>query len=403
VAGAGEEQSLSVPRPQVTFVCKSLPQYRVPFFERLRGALEESGVRLEVIYGQAESDEQRIVRTAHLDWGHQIENRHFRWGPRYLCWQPCLPLLRGASLVIVEQATKLLLNYILLGRQLAGGTPMAFWGHGQDFQAGPGRHPSEGAKRVLSRRPHWWFAYTERSASIVRALPYPGERITVVQNAIDTGDLQRGIAGLRPEAVASFRARSGIRGERVAIFVGGLYGEKRIGFLLEAARRLRARLPEFELVILGAGPEAALVERAAEAEPWIHYPGPVHGSEKLFYYRVSSVTLMPGVVGLGLLDAFAVECPLVTVDLPGHGPEIDYLSDGENGLRLPAGTDPDGYAVAVARLLSDTPRLDHLRAGGRAAAKVYTLDAMVTRFTEGVLRALGPVERSVRPYLRAAT
>jgi glycosyltransferase involved in cell wall biosynthesis len=386
-----------VPRPRVTIVCKSLPLYRVALFERLRVALEEAGVLLQVIYGQAEPDEQRIVRTAHLDWGQQIENRHLRFGPRYLCWQPCLPLLRGSNLVVVEQATKLLLNYVLLGRQAAGGTPVAFWGHGQDFQSGSGWRPSEGAKRVLSRRPHWWFAYTERSADIVRALPYPGERITVVQNAIDTADLQRGMAGLRPEALAGLRLRSGIRGERVAIFVGGLYEEKRIGFLLEAARRLRARIPEFELVILGSGPEAALIERAAEAEPWIHYPGPVHGSEKLLYYRLSSVMLMPGVVGLGILDAFAVERPLVTVDLPGHGPEIDYLSDGENGLKLPAGTDPDGYAEAVGQLMTDAARLDRLRAGGRAAAKVYTLDAMVARFTGGVLRALGRLERPARP------
>lgn len=392
---------MTVPRPRVTIVCKSLPHYRVAFFERLRGALEQSAVVLELIYGHAEPDEQQIVGTGHLDWAHRIDNRHFRFGSRYLCWQPCLPLLQGSRLVIVEQATKLLLNYVLLGRQAAGGTPVAFWGHGQDFQAGPGWHPAEGAKRIFSRRPFWWFAYTERSANVVRALPFPRERITVVQNAIDTSDLQRGMAGLRPEAVASFRERSGVRGEQVAIFVGGLYREKRIGFLLEAARQLRARLPDFELVVLGAGPEAALVERAAKTEPWIHYPGPVYGAEKLLYYRLSSVMLMPGVVGLGILDAFAVERPLVTVDLPGHGPEIDYLSDGENGLRLPAGTDPDGYAEAVGRLMTDFARLDRLRGGGRAAAEVYTLDAMVARFTGGVLGALSRLERPARPTVQA--
>lgn len=377
-----------MPRPRVSIVCKSLPQYRVPFFERLRAALDHAEVQLDLIYGQAEPDEQRVIQTAHLWWGHRIENRHVRFGSRYLCWQPCLPLLRGADLIVAEQATKLLLNYVLLGRQALGGTPVALWGHGHDFQARDGWQASEGVKRVLSRRPHWWFAYTARSASIVQELPYPSERITVVQNAVDTSELQRGMEQLRPEAVASFRARAGIGGERVAIYVGGLYHEKRIAYLLEAARHLRHRLPDFELVILGSGPEGARVEQAAREHPWIHYPGPVYGAEKLLYYRVAAVTLMPGVVGLGVLDSFALERPLVTVDLAGHGPEIDYLSDGENGLKLPAGTDPGGYAAAVAGLMSNAAWMERLRAGGRVAATVYTLDAMVARFTDGVLRAL---------------
>ena len=57
-----------------------------------------------------------------------------------------------------------------------------------------------------------------------------------------------------------------------------------------------------------------------------------------FYWHA----LLPGAVGLGVLDSFAFDVPLVTVDLPYHGPEIDYVRDGENGVKLPAQTDADG-------------------------------------------------------------
>ena len=106
--------------------------------------------------------------------------------------------------------------------------------------------------------------------------------------------------------------------------------------------------------------------------------------------------LLPGVVGLSVLDAFAMEVPLVTIELSGHGPEIDYLRDGENGLKLPAGTGPQGYAEAVAALLSDGARYERLKEGCRSAAQVYTLEAMVGRFADGVLEALRSSPRTRR-------
>jgi hypothetical protein len=55
---------------------------------------------------------------------------------------------------------------------------------------------------------------------------------------------------------------------------------------------------------------------------------------------------------------------------------------------LPRDTDPEEYAAAVTDLLSDDARLQRLRAGCRAAANVYTLEAMVDRFAGGVVEAL---------------
>ena len=378
----------STARPVVTVVYRWLPYYRIPFYEAFRTELDRRGVTLRLIYGQPNAEEATKQDTGSISWAHAIESRVIRLGRRSLLWQPCTRLIRGSDLIIVEQASKLLLNYVLLARQRMGGPRVAFWGHGRNFQRHGASRLGEAVKRVTSRWPHWWFAYTEGSAEIVRRLPYPADRITVVQNAVDTTALRKRRVSVDDEVVRALRSRWGIRSQNVAIYSGGLYAEKRIQFLLDAAHALRRRIPDFELIVLGAGTDQRLVEKAASENPWIHYTGPCFGGEKAAYFGLSRVMLMPGLVGLAVVDAFAMEVPLVTVDLPYHSPEIEYLHHGKNGLKLPAETNAEAYAAAVADLFSDGAKLERLRAGCRSAANVYTLEAMVSRFSDGVIDAL---------------
>jgi glycosyltransferase involved in cell wall biosynthesis len=374
-------------RPVVTIIYRWLPEYRVSFYEALRAELDRRGVTLRLIYGQPDAKEATKRDVGAISWGYPIQNRQLQVGRRSFLWQPCFALLRGSDLVIVEQASKLLLNYVLLAAQWMGGPKVAFWGHGRNLQHEYSRL-GEAVKRLVSRLPHWWFAYAEGTAAVVRGLRYPADRITVVQNAIDTVSLEKTRASVDTEALTALRRRHGIWSQNVAIYAGALYAEKRIQFLLESAHALRRRLPDFALIVLGAGPDERLIEEAASKYSWIHYPGPRFGSEKVLFFSLSRVMLVPSAVGLAVVDSFALEVPLVTMDLPGHGPEIEYLRHDQNGLILPLETNSEGYAATVADLLANGERLERLRAGCRSSAKVYTLEAMVGRFADGVMNAL---------------
>jgi glycosyltransferase involved in cell wall biosynthesis len=374
--------------PVVAVVYKTLPKYRIPFFESIRHYLAERGVEFRLLYGEPPPEERSKNDTGHISWAQRVPNRIIAIGSRSLYWQPCLHLLKDCNLVIVEQASKLLLNYVLLARQFLGGPRVALWGHGRSFRVHRASIFGEAVKRSVSHLAHWCFAYNETSAAEFRRIGIPQDRLTIVQNAVDTTTFIAKRDATTEQDLMALRVQLGLLGDNVAIFAGGLYSDKRVDFLLQAAFEIRKRIHDFELLVMGAGPEERLIRQAEQIAPWIRYVGTKFGAEKVPYFLLAKAMLLPGTVGLAVVDSFVFRVPLVTIHLPFHGPEIEYLNHGVNGLMCDADTTPGAYAEAVATVLGDQELRSRLREGCRLSAKRYTLEAMVERFGRGVLLAL---------------
>jgi len=375
-------------RYKVAIVQRVLLHYRKRFFEILKEKLIQFDIELIFIYGTPTSDEAEKGDAAEIRWAHKIENHSIRVGRYSLYWQPCLQLLRGADIVIVEQASRFLLNYVLFFKQVMGLNKLCFFGHGKNFQEHNASKMGEWIKNIMSRNVHWWFAYNDLSTAIVRSLGYPAGRITSVQNAIDTHFLIEAQQRISTSKLEQIKQALGISGNNVCLYTGGMYREKRLGFLIEACIKIKSQIPDFEMIFIGAGSESARVKIASEQYRWIHYVGPKFHEDKVPYFMIAKYLLMPGGVGLAILDAFAMETPLVTTDHPGHGPEIDYLIDGVNGVIVGNSTEPMIYAHRVSSLLNDQDSRERLVTGCRAAQEKYTLDEMVERFATGVINAL---------------
>jgi glycosyltransferase involved in cell wall biosynthesis len=389
---------------RVVCVQERLLRYRVPFFDLLRATLAEDGVALDVRYGTASETVALRGDSADLPWGTYVSNRHVALGPVHeAVWQPVIAATRQADLVIVDQASRLLANYVLLVRQRFGGPPVALWGHGANLQPDGSllSRIGEVAKRGYSRIPHWWFAYTEGTARRVAGLGFPQQRITVVQNAVDTSALQDCYDAVTPAEAARARAELGLKGRNTCMYIGSLYPNKRLGFLLKAAEMIATAVPDFELVVVGSGPDEEMVRRAAARFPWLHHIGASFGREKAVFARESRLLLMPGAVGLGILDSFSLRLPMVTTAEAPHGPEIEYLRDGENGLMTAPGATPEAYADTVINLMRDPARIARLRVGCAVSAGIYTVDAMASRFAGGVREALRQTA-DTRPVIRPA-
>ncbi|MCP4221817.1 MAG: glycosyltransferase family 4 protein [Actinomycetia bacterium] len=303
--------------------------------------------------------------------------------------------LKGAELIILQQETGLLVNYPVLIRSKLGGTPVALWGHGHNFNPLEASAPAEWVKSKITPLADWIFAYTERSAEVFGSLGITRERITVVQNAVDTDALRAAatsgtgtpIGGVSDE-IARLVAEVGERGARVGWIVSALDRWKRVPFLLETIDATRERVDDFEFFALGAGTDANILREAARTRPWLHAVGPVFGPDKAAIGRLAELTIHPGLIGLHVLDAFATASPMVTADISYHSHEIDYLEPGVNGVMLDSEATVSDFASTVAALLEDEARLKTLQEGCREAASMYTMEAMIERFAAGVRSAL---------------
>lgn len=373
---------------KVVIIQRVLTQYRRRFYELFRERLAVADIELVLIHGSPSKSEARKKDNAEITWAHHIKNRCIKTGPHELYWQPCLKHLRGANLVIVEQASKLILNYVLFTCQIVGLKKVCFWGHGRNFQEHNASVGGEAIKRFMSRHVHWWFAYNDLSAGIIRSLGYPENRITSVKNAIDTRRLVAAKQTITQQKLDHIRSEFGIKGDNGCLYTGGMYPEKRLDFLLEACEKIKNTVPDFEMIFIGAGPDEKRVKVAAEKFEWIHYLGPKFDDEKVPYFMLSRLFLMPGLVGLAILDVFALETPLITTNIPYHSPEIDYLIDGVNGIIVRESDDASVYAAQVSNLLKNNEAREKLIAGCRAAREKYTIEEMVERFAEGVMKAL---------------
>ena len=152
--------------------------------------------------------------------------------------------------------------------------------------------------------------------------------------------------------------------------------------LLEVADLCHQSNHEFRLLIAGDGPLGAYVADEAAKRGHVHYFGRVDGDERARLLRVSDVALMPGLVGLGILDAFAAGIPLVTTGINYHSPEIEYLHDGINGRSLPDGP-PHEIAGSLVGLMADHAQMDRLKRGAIASGNRITTKAMVDNFAGG--------------------
>jgi hypothetical protein len=297
-------------RHRVAIVQEVVLHYRERFYELLRERLAAVGIDLVLVHS---NDEDDVFESAiDLPWAHHVPARRLRLGGRDVVYQPCRHALRGCELVIVEQGTRHLINYALFAEQALGRRKVALWGHGRNFDAANASRLGESLKASISRHAHWWFAYTDASAAIVAELGMPTDRITSVQNAVDTHELRDQVAALTSDDASHTRAELGITGRSVGLYLGSLHSG-------EAARvrvRLRARpsarsCPTSSSSWPVQAPRRPSVRRFAH-DAAVGAPGRgVRGAEKAAGCSTSLTwLLMPSWAGLAVLDSFAGATPM---------------------------------------------------------------------------------------------
>ncbi len=383
----------------VLITLDQMKQYRLPLFEKLHAVLADDGVDLRVAYSDPPPRELAKQDNTELpaEYGIKVPGYWF-FGHRIL-YQPMAREIARADLVIVEQANRYVWNHLLLLLSAFGGKRLAFWGHGENKQTDRSRF-SEWYKRRILKRADWWFAYTEGVKRYLIRNGVDPTRITSVNNAVDTREIRRLCSSFSGGELEAARGDLGIKpGAPVGIYCGVLHRVKAIDFLLASASLIRKARNDFHLILVGGGPEREAIETPTRGENRIHVVGPQFGRRKALLLKPSDLLLAPGPVGLVILDAFAAGLPLVTTQLSIHGPEIEYLEEGRNGIMTAHNTGV--YAQAVVSLLSDRDRLRVLQEGAALSGEAYTIENMVERFRQGILACLGKFAHRSQPVATA--
>ncbi len=366
----------------VVFAQRHLPHFRVPFYEKLRSALAADDVRVRVLVGDPTPQEVEKSDAGKLSWSEHRRTRYALGG--LLCWMPLNADLGEADLLVFAQENRLVLNlWELLRRRKHR---VAFWGHGRNLQSSAPDGLRERFKFWTTRRADWYFAYTDLSYQILRNIGYPADRITVVNNAIDTQQMISDRESISAAETQTLRDEMGLAGKPVGMFLGSLYAMKGLDFALEAALAIRRRLPDFNWLVMGDGPDRSKVQAMVNEHPWVRWVGARLGREKVLYAGLCDVLMEPSALGLVVLDSFALGKPIITVRDHKHSPEVEYLQDGADCLMTERGVDQ--YANAVAELLIDRQRLSEMQKRCLLKASTYSIEAMVENMRLGVLAAM---------------
>jgi glycosyltransferase involved in cell wall biosynthesis len=172
---------------------------------------------------------------------------------------------------------------------------------------------------------------------------------------------------------AAVRARLGLAGRRVVLYVGKMSPGKGSPDLAKAAASVVQRMPDAVFVLAGEG-EIAL------DGPHVRRLGPLPNREVLALYRAADVTVVPSVIPDALsrviLEALAAGCPVIGTRVGGT-PEL--VVHERTGLLVERDA-PGELADAIVRILEDGDLRARLTAGARRhVAERFAADDTVDR------------------------
>jgi glycosyltransferase involved in cell wall biosynthesis len=339
----------------------------VPFFRFLAAELGSRDLGLRVVSSSAlpKADDlgfphQRILMSRG---GLSALDTVYRERPAVLV------LPHSARFAPVAATTRLLQSH---------GRKQLFWGMGLARRYGVAsecdrRPAAEAVRRLMLSICDHYLSYTEASTTNLLNRGYDAARITTLNNAV--------------EALAT--AEQAMTAQRVpfqALFVASLVEEKEPLAAVAIFARLRLLAPGAALHIVGDGPLRPQCEQAANRHEWVHYHGPQGGQVLRELALVSDIAIIPGRVGLAVLEMASAGLPMATFSVSHHGAEIAYLKDGVNGLFLSA--DMDAAAKELEALLTDRPALERMRHEALTLASKHTIRRMAINFADGVLASL---------------
>ena len=373
-----------------------IPQYRVRFYELLNQA---SGTQYVVFHGAPASNSGWIAAKGPFDFPNRwTENRELHLGGWLALYQPVIrEILSGDyDVVVLGHEVKFLSNILLALLCKARGIPVLYWGLGYHIK-GDFNFTSESkgwvdwlatrVKNGLTQLADGYLAYTNGGAERLAAIGFPPQRTFVLQNTIDMSAQRRIYDSLKDADSQALRQAFGLQPDSVVlVYIGRLLEDKQVDVLIEAVARIN-RQPDYkaavEAVIVGSGPMKDDLELQAGGNPAIKFLGPIFDDALIArYIKVAAAVVIPGRAGLAINHALAQGRPVITRNQTVQGPELEYISNGQNGLIING--DLDTFVATLARFVASPDWQRQLSDGALRSREGFRLENMVQQFDDAV-------------------
>ena len=223
--------------------------------------------------------------------------------------------------------------------------------------------------REVLRRCDRVLALSSALAQSAVGMGVPESHVQVLPNGVDTRQF------VPPE-----RER-----EPFLLFVGALSALKGVRYLIQALPEVRARWPQYQLVVVGEGPlRAELTDLASSLQviEGVRFVGPLPPAEVRNWMRRARVLVLPSLeegLGVVLLEALACGTPCVASRVGGI---VDVVVPEVGVLVAPA--DAEALAQGISRILSESPAqyADRSRAARRRAEAYFSWDVVATQLID---------------------
>jgi glycosyltransferase involved in cell wall biosynthesis len=381
-----------------------IPHYRVRFYELLN---QLSDTQYVVFHGAPASGSGWIAAQGPFDFPNRwVENRELHLGGWLALYQPVIREILGGGydVVVLGHEAKFLSNILLALLCKACGIPVLYWGLGYHIEGDFGfTSESKGwvdwlaarVKNGLTRLADGYLAYTRGGAERLAAIGFPKQRTFVLQNTIDISEQCRIYDTLKDADPQALRQSLGLQSDSVVLaYIGRLLEIKDVDVLIEAVARINGQTDsKVEALIIGSGPMKDELERKAGGDPAVKFLGPIFDDALIArYMKVAAAVVIPGRAGLAINHALAQGRPIITRNHTVHGPEIEYVSNGSNGLIIDG--DVDAFVATLARFVASPEWQRELSDGALRSREGLRLEHMVQQFDDAV-KAIATCKRAM--------
>jgi glycosyltransferase involved in cell wall biosynthesis len=139
------------------------------------------------------------------------------------------------------------------------------------------------------------------------------------------------------------------------LFVGRLQKRKKINLLIQAFSKIE--YGDLKLIIVGDGDIKNELKELCSIlkieDNVLFLPGTNDHQKLLPLFSNALAYVSPGACGLGVLHSFAHGIPIITCNDSNHGPEIEWVTNGFNGIISPS--DSVDNIVLALKVLTENP------------------------------------------------